>query len=141
MRRLKVPGRIIGRRCHFNHNFANPDTGMPLGTAKPAKYTKLFGWLREVTQKEFLINFLGLKKPTTDDVDIDGRDRAGMIPQPPEVPMQEIQKALLIKLLGNCCVCCSGKCTSLHKCRYSHLPAEYWLSYGGAGVTGKNRVN
>ncbi|MBA7571393.1 hypothetical protein ES708_13155 [subsurface metagenome] len=105
MRRLKVPGRIIGRRYHLHIAGYLRDGGdYSLGTEDiPAtsKYPAVDKWVKTAN---LLRTFYGspwendpkLQTRITEDVDRDGRGRDGLPVRPPELDLEYLMKLTLI---------------------------------------------
>lgn len=123
MRKLKIPGRVIGRKHTYLSDFASPDTSLPDRFAQPEKILPSGKILPEVPLVQRLANLLGLNR-YSDDLDIDGRDKAGMKPIPPDEAT--IRKRLFLEIIG-------------HKLHCSGLGLNgYWLSYRRQAIGEKN---
>ena len=116
MRKLKVPGRIIGGKVKHCSE-PSRDTSLPDRVASPAREWSDGTVRPAVSTLQFLTNWLGLWKTCqkNDDVDIDGRDRAGM-PVKREATEPDIRQALLLELLNHVGILASGEIFPAGRC-------------------------
>jgi len=114
MRKLKIPGRVIGHK-HILARIISTDTSLPSGLDRDAKQTHI-GFMPPITTLQYLTNYLNLKHKLYDEDELaDGRDRAGL-PLKNEAPESLIRYTLLQKCLQTVGILANGQMTPLNRC-------------------------